>query len=67
MERGGCKPRDMVAVIDAQRANPHECIHGVRPMRSIGGEVLELIVSEKSVGKRVIRQWNDPIGQAIAA
>jgi len=35
-------------------------------MRSFGGEVLELIVSEKGVGKRVIRRWNDPIGQAIA-
>ena len=67
MERGGCKPRDMVAVIDAQRANTHECSHGLRPMRSIGGAVLELTVTAKGVGKRLIRQWNDPIGQAIAA
>ena len=67
MERGSCKPRDMVPMIDAQRANPHEGIHGLRAMHSIGGEVLELVVSETGVGKRVIRQWNDPIGQAIAA
>ena len=61
----GFTPARMLGFIDYQHETPTETVGGRREY-SIGGEVIELVVSAEGVTQRTVRQWPYRVGERIA-